>query len=393
MHPKATVRVANSMAALDRVLTSIESGRRTAPDWIHIQGRCRLDGLVDAERQALLRRLHACVLRGFKTPVEVGSTASERLALWRSIARNGFHDFGTQGFTKCYGSPFIEDYDYVGAYLENGLAGIDPYRIYSAILGSHDYTIEDFLQTPTCEKIDTVVEPMAGTGEFGHCSHFRHPELRYILFDLDETAREAVLARPWLEGADREYRIGNVLDPQVWRDVRSASRGNSLAYIGKQSHNLFDTRQLYDLLALGTSHVDHFILETPEPSLVQDLAPIDDLTRPEMADAGFHAALIEDERNAPNPFTNQLGFRMEVWDEDETRVLFEYPKWRAWQPPTLVALAELLDLEVLYLNDAVGDFVPVDACGSTRQPGDRVESIDHSEAHDGVGFMLFRRRS
>ena len=386
MHPKATVRVANSMNALERVLTSIETGRRESPDWIRIQGRCRLDAVATDERELLLRRLHANVRRGFTAPGGLGASAAERLALWRSIARNGFHDFGSQGFTKCYGSPFVEDYDYVGAYLEHGLGGIDPYRVYSAILGSHDYTVEDFLLTPTCEKIDTVIEPMAGTSEFSHCSHFRHPELRYILFDLDEAARDAVLARPWLDGADREYRIGNVLDPRIWRGVRSGSRGRSLAYIGKQSHNLFDARQLYELLALGTAHADSLVLETPEPSLVQDLAPVDDLTRPEMADAGFHAALVEDEQTAPNPFTNRLGFRMQVWDEHETRVLFEYPRWRAWQPPTLVALAELLGLEVLYLDEAVGDFVPVDACRIARQPD------AWAEAHDGVGFMLFRRR-
>jgi hypothetical protein len=413
MNPDATVRIANSMQQLDRLLDEIEAGRKPAPDWVRIQGGCRLEAMSDDALDALLARLHRNLLRGFRIRPLEAIDPQQRLATWRRIARAGFHDFGTQGFSKCYGSPFVEDYDYVKGYVEGGLDGLDPYAVYTAILGTHDYTIEDFLQTPTCEKIDTVIEPMAGTGEFTHCSHFRHPELRYILFDLDESARETVLARPWLEGCKPCYRVGDVLDSEVWRDVHERSVGRSLAYIGKQSHNFFDTRDLYRLLELGTSHVDHFVLETPEPALVSELAAIDDLTRPEMLDAGFHAALVEDETRPPNPFTNDLGFRMEVWDDRDSRVLFEYPKWRAWQPPTLVALAELLDLEVLYLNEAAGDFVPVDACQIARpgaehhmprhierhtepdvEPDASSERrVDHSEAHDGVGFMLFRRRS
>ncbi len=391
---RGTIRVANSPEALDRVLASIESGRRSAPDWIQLQSRCRIESLATERQEELLRRLHACVLRGFRLPRATRDEGG--LALWRRIARHGFHDFGTQGFTKCYGSPFVEDHDYVEGYLDGGLDGLDAYRVYSAVLGTHDYTVEDFLQTPTCEKIDTVIEPMAGTGEFTYHSHFRHPELRYLLFDLDGQARDSLLARPWLEGVSPHYALGNVLDPELWRTMRSRSRGRSLAYIGKQSHHFFDARELSELLALGTSHVDYFILETPEPSLVWELAPVDDLTRPEMAEAGFHAALIEDEYRPPNPFTNELGFRLEVWDESDRRVLFEYPKWRQWQPPTLVALAELLDLEVSYLNDSAGDFVPVEDCELHRdhprfQTHPPPQRIDHSEAHENVGFMLFRR--
>jgi hypothetical protein len=395
-YPRASVRVANSLEALERVLLDVENGRRPAPDWIHIQGRCDLGALSESEQERLLRRLHPCVLRGFRLrPThDADSYPAVRLALWRRIARHGFHDFGTQGFSKCYASPFIEDHDYVRGYLEGGLAGLDPYRVYSAVLGTHDYSVEDFLQTPSCEKIDTVVEPMAGTAEFTYHSHFRHPELRYLLVDLDKDARDAVLARPWLESCQPHYAVRNVLDPETWRQLGHRITGRSLAYIGKQSHNLFDARELYELLALGTSTVDYFVLETPEPALVSDLAAVDDLTRPEMKDAGFQAALVEDEASPPNPFTNELGFRMEVWDESERRVLFEYPSWRAWQPPTLVALAELLDLDVSYLNESAGDFLPVEDCQVSRAHGDhQPQHIDHSEAHDSVGFMLFRRRS
>ena len=61
-----TLRVANSGAALENVLSGIESGRRPRPDWIHIQGSCRLDRLREEELAALVRRLHASVRRGFK---------------------------------------------------------------------------------------------------------------------------------------------------------------------------------------------------------------------------------------------------------------------------------------------------------------------------------------
>ena len=49
--------------------------------------------------------------------------------------------------------------------------------------------------------------------------------------------------------------MGNVLDPELWRSLGERIHGRSLAYIGKQSHNFFGTRELYELLKLGTSTV------------------------------------------------------------------------------------------------------------------------------------------
>lgn len=377
-----SVRVANTLAGLERLLGSIESGQRPRPDRIHIQGDCRLDKEGDAELAAWIRRLHGCVRRGFRARPPRSLTRAGRLRFWRTIAANGFHDFSSQGFTKCYDSPFVEDNDYVGAFLEKGLAGLDAYKVYSSVLGTHDYTIEDFLHTPMCEKVETVVEPMAGTGEFTYFGHFRFPELRYILFDLDADARDHLLARPWLEGCDHRYEIANVLDAEIWEQVSRSARGQTLSYIGKQSHHFFGARELHRLLALGTQHVDYFILETPEPSLVSELDEIDLLTRPEMKDAGFEVALVERDDGAPNPFTNQLGFELQAWDvrrPNERRTLFRYPEWTSWQPPMLVTLARLLDLDVFYLSEDQGDFVSV-------------EHGDHSEALDSVNFMLFRRR-
>ena len=394
MSSSPSLRVANSIDALDRLLGRIEAGRTAAPEWIHLRGRCRLEELSDEALDRTLKRLHGSTLRGFRSRLLEDASGSRRLALWRSVARNGFHDFGTQGFTKCYGSPFVENYDYVGGYLEGGLEGLDAYRLYTAVLGTHDYSAEDFLQTPSCEKVETIIEPMAGTGEFTYHSHFQYPELHCILFDLDEEARDAVLSKPWLDDRKPTYLVGNALDAELWKEIASLGRGRSLSYIGKQSHNLFDARELYTLLSIGTQHVDDFVLEAAQPALVSDLAEIDDLTRPEMEDAGFHAALIEDESKPANPLTNELGFRFEVWDERDKRVLFEYPRWTAWQPPTLVALGRLLDLDVLYLNEGVGDFVPVDACEIVSPHPERHEPqrIDHSEAHDNINFMLFRKR-
>lgn len=377
------VRIANTVEGLDRLLDGVESGKRARPDWIHVQGDCRLDRMPEEELGALVRRLHGCVLRGFKTRSMAALSRRARLHTWRTIAANGFHDFSSQGFTKCYGSPFVEDYDYIADYVERGLDGLDPYKVYSAVLGTHDYTIEDFVHTPMCEKVETVVEPMAGTGEFTYFGHFRYPDLRYILFDLDANARDHLLARPWLDGCDYRYEIANVLDAGIWEQIGKHSRGQALSYIGKQSHHFFGPRDLYRLLALGTQHVDHFILETPEPALVSELDEVDLLTRPEMEDAGFEVALVEREDGAPNPFTNQLGFELRAWDArrpNAHRTLFQYPEWTSWQPPMLVTLARLLDLDVFYLSEEQGDFVSVD-------------HGDHAEALDSVNFMLFRRRT
>jgi hypothetical protein len=377
---ETTVRIAKSMPALERLLDGIEAGRRPKPDWIHLQAECRLDELPGPALEALVRRLHGAVLRGFRARPHPSRHRDVRLDFWRRIARNGFHDFASEGFTKCYDSPFVEDYDYLRAYLEGGIDALDPYQIYSAVLGTHDYTVEDFVHTPFCEKVETVVEPMAGTGDFSYTGHFRHPELRYILFDVDSEARDHVLTRPWLEGSDHRYLVADVLDPSVWKAVESQSRGRSLSYIGKQSHHFFGAQQLHRLLALGTSAVDYFVLEAPEPGLVSDLDEVDLLTRPEMEDAGFEVALVEQEDHAPNLFTNEFGFRLEAWDDRRRRTLFSYSNWTSWQPPMLVTLARLLELDVFYLSEEAGDFVTVD-------------EGDHSDALDDVNFMLFRRRA
>jgi hypothetical protein len=379
MEIETTVRVANSRQALDRLLDAILAGSQPKPDWIHLQGNCRLDRLPEAELRSLVRKLHSSVLRGFRARNTDLRGRRKRLEFWRTVAQNGFHDFSDFGWMKCYDSPFVEDYDYVGAYLREGIEALDPYRIYSAVLGTHDYTVEDFVHTSLCEKVETIIEPMAGTGEFAYAGHFRYPDFRYVMLDLDQDAKQHVLARRWLEGTEYQYLIADVLDEATWKQTEELTTGRSLSYIGKQSHHLFNAKQLFQLLAVGTRHIDYFMLETPEMALVSDMEGVDELTRPEMEDAGFDVALREEPGGKPNPFTNEMAFRLDVWNSKQKRTCFRYPQWTNWTQPTLVAMAKLLDLDALYYHSELHEFVSVN------------EHVEDSDCLDNVTFMIFTR--
>lgn len=379
MQIETTLRRAGTLEALQRLLTSIGRGRTPKPDWIQLQRKCRIDQLSGKALDALVAEIHRCVLRGIRISA-IPSEADSRLALWRGVARNGFHDFSGHGFTKCYDSPFAENYDYVSAYLAGGLSALDPYRVYSAVLGTHDYTIEDFVRTELCERVGSVVEPMAGSADFSYAGHFHFPDFRYLMFDLDEKARDHVLRRSWLPDTDPHYVVDDVLNESVWQQVKSLAIGESLSYLGKQSHHFFDAKQLLRLLDLGTRYVDYFILEVPEPAIVSDLDHTDLLTRPEMEDAGFQVALVDESEAPANPLTNRLAFRLDAWDQQQRRTLFRYPDWTSWQHPTLVAFAQLLDLRVLYFHSELHEFVPVE------------EHVEESDVLDNVSFVLFTRR-
>ena len=378
-HEDEVVRVVRTRDALESLLARLESGSAARPDWIHLQAAAGLDRQPRADWPDLLRQLHRNVLRGFRTADTPNGDAVERLDRWRTIASNGFHDFGEHGWAKAYDSPFVENHDYVAAYLEGGLEALDPYQIYSAVLGSHDYGVEDFVATKACRGVRTIIEPMAGTAEFAYSGHFRFPEFRYLMIDLDEDARRRVLARPWLADTEHHYFSADVLDEEVWKQVKSLSSGPSLAFIGKQSHHLFDVQQLCRLLELGTLYCDSLVLETPAMTLVTELASEEELTRPEMAAAGFDVGLVDLPNVEPNPFTNRIAFRLEAWDEDDHRTLFEYERWTVWTQPTLVALAQLLGLNSYYYHSELDEFVPVE-----------VDAGD-SDHLDNVTFMLFSR--
>jgi len=374
-------RIVRSLDTLLARLDAIETGKEPKPDWIHLQTQCRLDRLRNEELDRIVKRLHQCVLRGFRANNIEIKKRKERRKYWTTIARNGFHDFSELGWMKCYDSPFVENYDYVTPYLEGGIEALDPYLVYSSVLGTHDYGVEDFVTTKLCQGVDTIIEPMSGTAEFCYQGHFRYPQFRYLMLDLDQDARVHVEAKPWLEGTEREYVIADVLDEEIWRRVKSFTASKSLSYIGKQSHHLFDAKQLFRLLEVATNYVDYFMLETPQVSLPSDMDEIDELTRPEMEDAGFEVDLIDEDDGAPNPFTNLMSFSLVASNARRERTLFEYHDWTVWSQPTLVAMARILDLNVVYFNADHEEFLPVDD----------TEEVEESDCLENVTFMLFTR--
>lgn len=380
MEIKTQTRVARSWQALDRLLAEIEGGVQEKPDWIALQAECRLDKLDEPKRKALLARMHGCVLRGFKAKNVKVKKQGKRLAFWRSIASSGFHDFTDFGWMKSYDSPFVRDYDYIEDYLEGGLDALDPYAVYASVLGTFEFGVEDFIATKLCSNVRTIVEPMAGTADFSYEGHFRHPEFLYVMADLDEDARRRVLAQPWLPQTQKHYLVADILEESFWQQVKSLATGESLSLIGKQSHHLFDAKQLYKLLDVATRHVDYFMLEIPQLVTVTEMGGTDDMSRTEMEDAGFDVELVEDEDGEPNPFTNVMHFHLEASDSTGERTLFDYHDWTVWQHAILVTLARLLDLEVRYFHSEQYEFVDVE------------RDTEDSDIEENVCFLLFTRR-
>jgi len=374
-------RSANTWKKLERLLDDIEDGSEAKPDWIDLKDKADLGRLAEADLTALVRRMHASVLRGFRANDVRLSGRQRRLDHWRAIARNGFHDFAEKRWMKCFDSPYVEDYDYVGPYLEGGgLDALDPYMVYSSVLGTWEYSVEDFVHTDLLQDVTTIVEPLAGSAEFSHAGHFQYPDFRYVMFDLDEEAKRHVEARPWLPQTKREFIVGDALVESTWAAVRAASIGTSLAYIGKQSHNFFGPRDLMKVLEWGTRHCDHLMLEVSEPYLLDSEPTIDELTRPEHKAAGFRVALDDLEDKPSNPLTNAIDFYLIAWDKLERRNLFSYCGWTGYQAPTLSALGRLLDLEVRYFHSDQTEFVSVDVDTET------------SDCRDNNTFLLFSRR-
>jgi hypothetical protein len=381
MSLKETLRIAKSLGDLEKVLLRIESGKQPKPDWIRLQGRCRLDKMKSAERDAFLARIHACVLRGFKNACDEPGGRKSRLDLWQSIARAGFHDFSEFGWSKNYDSPFVENYDYISAYQRGGIDALDAYSVYSSVLGTFDFGVADFVETRLCKDVRTIVEPMAGTAEFCYAGHFRFPDFNYMMIDLDEDAQQLVLSQKWLPEASKDYILGDVLAPEVWERVKSQTSGDSLAYIGKQSHHYFTAKQLMDLMKVATDHVDFLMLETPQICLVSEMGDTDELTRLEQEDAGFKCELVGEKNGDPNPLTNELSFRLEVASGHKKRTLFNYHGWTSWAHSTLVAFADLLDLKSFYFHSEKEEFVPV------------TKWDDEADCEENVTFMLFTQRN
>ncbi|MFK7896123.1 MAG: hypothetical protein AB8G23_09825 [Myxococcota bacterium] len=381
MSSKETMRIAKSFKALDKVLTKIEKGDKAKPDWIRLQGDCRLEKLSEEERQAFLARMHKCVIRGFKNSAKKVKGKKNRLKLWQSIAQSGFHDFNEIGWTKMYDSPYVENYDYISDYQRGGIEALDPYKVYSSVLGTFEFGVADFVATKLCKDVKTLVEPMAGTAEFCYSGHFQFPEYQYMMIDLDPEAKDLVLSQNWLPQASKEYILGDVLSEEVWSQVKSQSTADSLAYIGKQSHHYFSSKQMIKLMEVATNHVDFLMLETPQICLVSEMGDTDELTRQEQEDAGFKCELVEEKWGVPNPLTHKLSFRLEASDGSDKKTLFNYHDWTAFGHGTLVSFAELLDLKAFYYHSEEEEFMPV------------TEWNDECDCEDNVTFMLFTKRN
>ena len=141
-----------------------------------------------------------------------------------------------------------------------------------------------------------------------------------------------------------------------------------------------DAKQLFKLMELATQHIDYLMLEAPQLASVTEMGGTDDMTRPEMKDAGFESELVEDPDGAPNPFTNLMHFNLISSDEDGERQIFPYRDWTVWSQPILVTLARLLDLNVFYYHSELSEFVPVE------------EEWDDCDVEQNVTFMIFTRR-
>ena len=381
MSTEETLKIAKSPESLDKLLKRIEKGKIPKPDWIRLQGQCRLDKMPADERAAFLARLHPCVLRGFRNACKKPNNERKRLDLWQTIARAGFHDFSELGWTKNYDSPFLENYDYISDYQRGGIEALDPYKVYSSVLGTFDFGVEDFVETEMCQNVRTIVEPMAGTAEFCYAGHFRFPGFKYMMIDLDEEARGRVLDQKWLPQTSKEYIVGDVLSNEIWDGVKSRSEGDSLAYIGKQSHHYFSAKELFTLMKVATEHVDYLMLETPQICLVSEMGDTDELTRQEQEDAGFKCELVGEKGGDPNPLTNQLSFHLEANDGRQRRTMFNYHDWTSWAHSTLVAFADLLDLNAFYYHSEDQEFTSVRKWD------------DEADCEENVTFMLFTHRN
>ncbi len=379
MEVEIITRNARTLAALDSLLERIELGKIPKPDWIQLQGKAKLSGLSVEEQTLLVKRLHGAVLRGFRTSPVATRNKQRFLEYWTTIAKNGFHDFGDDGWRKCYGSPFVEDYDYVSGYLAHGLDGIDPYKAYAAVLGTFAYSAEDFINTKLCQNVKTIIEPLAGTADFSYTGHFHYPDFSYFQFDIDPKAKTFVEAKPWLAGTRRDYFVGNALDEATWRRAKKFSRGESLCYLGKQSQNFFGSKDLLKILDWGTKYSDYFMLELTAPYLVE-AEGVDDLTRPETRAAGFRIAL-EDAKDSVNPITNAMDFSLIARDACGKREYFFRYSWTGWQSHALLGFAELLDLDVHYYHLSKTEFVPV------------TQYDDGSDFLEENTFMVFTRRT
>ena len=75
-----------------------------------------------------------------------------------------------------------------------------------------------------------------------------------------------------------------------------------------------------------------------------------------------------------------MHFTLDAIHGKKSRTLFGYHDWTVWQQPTLVAMANLLDLHALYYHSDLHEFIRVE------------EETDTSDVEENVTFMMFTRR-
>ena len=172
--------------------------REAKPEWIALRGECRLERLsARGPRGAAAAPPSARCCAASARPAPDGLGRKRRLALWRAVASRGFHDFSDEGWTKSWDSPFVESYDYVGAYLAGGLAALDPF---ARLLGRARHPRLRRRTTSSPPSSAAASAPSSSRWPAARTSsttgHFRHPDLRYLMFDLDPKARDFVAARP-----------------------------------------------------------------------------------------------------------------------------------------------------------------------------------------------------
>ena len=134
-------------------------------------------------------------------------------------------------------------------------------------------------------------------------------------------------------------------------------------------------------MGLQIEHDLQLMLETPQICLVSDMGDTDELTRPEQEDAGFKCELAGEKDGDPNPLTNQLSFRLQATNGRKEQTMFNYHGWTSWAHSTLVAFADLLDLNSFYYHSEEEEFYPV-------QKWD-----EDADCEENVTFMLFTARN
>lgn len=238
------------------------------------------------------------------------------------------------------------DMDWVTEYIESNysLSAIEPYKAYSSVLCSNpttllailDKSIDDPANSdPTAPKM-LIIEPMAGTSELSWYGHFFLPHFDFYMIDLDATAKEKVMQRPWLR--EPTYVIGDVSDVANWPTDTTLPR---LTFLGKQSQNFLTVKQVIDFMtcALNVNVPSTLLLEVCQASTSDEVMDFDCMT-PNTLPNGLQIGmkLISE---SSLPYHKALMALVAKDKTGATRTLFEYD-WTLYNAPHLALFATML---------------------------------------------------